>query len=228
MAPMYVRWSLAVLLAVGGLAFGAFGLAPALAGADPDSQATFTAAERASLERGELVQRRSSRERGELKLMGGSSWQLIDAAPEVVWQLLLDTPRYPRFLPQVAEARLVKQAGATRRVFVRHGGLAAASYYVSLRVETPLRDISFHIEESGAIGVRAAWGFYNLRPYGNGKTLLAFGIMADIGNGLLTALVRPQVHEWMMKVPWMVKRFLEGSGRDLYKAHAAQLTASAG
>jgi hypothetical protein len=74
--------------------------------------------------------------------------------------------------------------------------------------------------------VRAAWGFYNLRPHGEG-TLLAFGIMADIGDGLLTALVRPQVHEWMMKVPWMVKRFVEGSGRKLYKVHPApQATAS--
>lgn len=215
-----------MVLAVGGLAF--FGPGPADAGTGPGAQAAFSAAERASLERGELVERRSSREHGELRLMGGSSWQLIDSPPEVVWQALLDTPRYPRFLPQVAEARLVKQAGGTRQVFVRHGGLASASYYVSLRVESPLREISFRIEESGAIGVRAAWGFYSLRPYGHGRTLLAFGIMADIGGGLLTAIVRPQVHEWMMKVPWMVKRFLEGGGRDLYKPQNALLTASAG
>ena len=159
--------------------------------------------------------------------MGGSSGQLIDSPPEVVWQALLDTPRYPRFLPQVAEAKLVRQSNGTRKVFVRHGGLAAASYYVSLRVETPLREISFRIEESGAIGVRAAWGFYSLRPYGHGKTLLAFGIMADIGDGLLTAIVRPQIHEWMLKVPWMVKRFVEGSGRTLYKVQAPLITASA-
>jgi len=222
---MYVRSSLAALLVVGALLFG---VAAARAGADPDAQAAFTAAERASLERGELVQRRASRERGDLRLMGGSSWQLIDSPPEVVWQALLDTPRYPRFLPQVAEARLVKQSGSTRRVFVRHGGLATASYFVSLRVETPLREISFRIDEQGAVGVRAAWGFYSLRPHGDGRTLLAFGIMADIGDGLLTAIVRPQVHEWMMKVPWMLKRFLEGSGRDLYKTHGEALTASAG
>ncbi len=226
---MYVRSRLpaclVALLVVGGLAFG---LGQARAGTGPDQQASFTAAERASLEHGELVQRRSSREHGDLHLLGGSSWQLINSPPEVVWQALLDTPRYPRFLPQVAEARLVKQTGGTRRVFVRHGGLAAASYYVSLRVETPLREISFRIDEAGAIGVRAAWGFYDLRQYGHGRTLLAFGIMADIGNGLLTALVRPQVHEWMMKVPWMLKRFLEGSGRELYKAQNVQLTASAG
>jgi ribosome-associated toxin RatA of RatAB toxin-antitoxin module len=214
---MSVRPCLAALCCLGLLAGG---LSPARAGTGPDAQAAFTPGERARLLRGELVERRSSREHGGMRLMGGASWQLIDSPPEVVWQALLDTPRYPRFLPQVEEARLVSQSGAKRKVFVRHGGLAAASYYVSLQVENPLRDIRFKIEQGGAIGVRAAWGFYNLRPHGDG-TLLAFGIMADIGDGLLTALVRPQVHEWMMKVPWMVKRFVEGSGRALYKRHAA-------
>ena len=221
---MSVRSPLVALLLLSALAGGA---GVALAGTGADSEASFTAEERARLERGELVQRSTTRERAGMRLMGGSSWQLIDSPPEVVWQALLDTPRYPRFLPQVAEAKLVRQSGGTRKVFVRHGGLAAASYYVSLRVENPLRDISFRIEESGAIGVRAAWGFYSLRPYGHGKTLLAFGIMADIGDGLLTAIVRPQIHEWMLKVPWMVKRFVEGSGRTLYKVQAPLITASA-
>lgn len=222
---MSVRACLSALLCLGALAGSAGAV---LAGTGADSEAAFTADERERLERGELIQRRASREHGGLRLMGGSSWQLIDSAPEVVWQALLDTPRYPRFLPQVAEARLVKQTGDSRRVFVKHGGLSSASYYVSLRVETPLRDISFRIEESGAVGVRAAWGFYSLRPYGQGKTLLAFGIMADIGDGLLTAIIRGQVHEWMLKVPWMVKRFVEGSGRHLYKVHAPLVTAQAG
>jgi hypothetical protein len=222
---MSVRAWLSALLCFGALVGGAGG---ALAGTGADADAGFTADERERLQRGELIQRPASRDHGGLRLMGGSSWQLIDSPPEVVWQALLDTPRYPRFLPQVAEARLIKEKGGTRRVFVKHGGLASASYYVSLRVETPLRDIRFRIEESGAVGVRAAWGFYSLRPYGEGKTLLAFGIMADIGDGLLTAIVRGQVHEWMLKVPWMVKRFVEGSGRHLYEVHAPLITAQAG
>jgi hypothetical protein len=55
-----------------------------------------------------------------------------------------------------------------------------------------------------------------VRAYAGGKTLLAYGVMADIGNGLGSMLLRGSVHEWMMKVPWMVKRFIEGSGRYLY------------
>lgn len=217
---MSVRRLVAVVLAAGVLAGAA---RAALAG----DQTVFSADERARLERGELVERRATRAHGDLRLMGGASWQVIDSPPPTVWRALLDTPRYPRFLPQVAEARLVDEDGDTRKVFVRHGGLASASYYVALRVDSPERDLSFRIEESQARGVRAAWGFYHVRPHGDRKTLLAFGIMADIGGGLISALVRPQVHEWMMKVPWMVKRFVEGSGRYLYKPATAAVATAA-
>ena len=68
--------------------------------------------------------------------------------------------------------------------------------------------------------LRAAWGFYTVRPYGNG-TLLVYGIMADLGGGFISALVQDAVHEWMLKTPWMIKRFVEGSGRWIYKWKSA-------
>jgi hypothetical protein len=43
-------------------------------------------------------------------------------------------------------------------------------------------------------------------------------VMADIGAGIFGALVRDDVHDWMLKVPYTVKRFIEGSGRWLYRA----------
>jgi hypothetical protein len=30
-------------------------------------------------------------------------------------------------------------------------------------------------------------------------------------------VLRPAVQEWALRVPWMVKRFVEGSGRYIYK-----------
>jgi hypothetical protein len=41
--------------------------------------------------------------------------------------------------------------------------------------------------------------------------------MADFRGGVLGAVVRDNVHEWMLRTPWLVKRFLEGSGRSLYR-----------
>jgi hypothetical protein len=28
--------------------------------------------------------------------------------------------------------------------------------------------------------------------------------------------MRDSVHEWMLRTPWMIKRFVEGSGRKIY------------
>jgi hypothetical protein len=179
-------------------------------------------AELARIDRGELVQRQVSEERGELRLIGGSSWQLIDAAPEVVWTALLDTAHYPRFLPQLAEARVVKDQGTTRTVFMRHNGMLGPSYFLSLHIDPSQHAIAFRLDPRRPHDIRAAWGVYNVRPYDGERTLLAFGVRADIGAGLMTALVRSSAHEWMMKVPWLVKRFVEGSGRFIYARQAEE------
>lgn len=201
-----VAFSLVVLALSGGAAAGSEG-----------SLAPF---ELARLDRGELVQRWTTDQRGGFRLMGGSSWQVINAAPEVVWAALLDTRRYPRFVPQLSEARLVQDTGTTRTVLMKHSGILGPSYYLDLRIEHARRHIGFKLDTRRPHDIRAAWGFYDVRAYDDDRTVLAFGVMADIGDGVVSAVMRPTAHEWMMKVPWMVKRFVEGSGRYIYKKQA--------
>jgi hypothetical protein len=198
---------------------------PAAVGAE--SEGGFAPGERQRLSQGELIERRITERRGALQLMGGSSWQVIDAPPEVVWQALLDTPHYHRMLPQVIEARLVSERENGRTVYLRQGtSLVHTSYYLDVRVDHDRRDLSFRMDESRDNGIRAAWGFYNAQPFGADKTLLTYGVMADIGDGIVGAVMRPTVHEWMMKVPWMIKRFVEGSGRHLYAPPVKQVPPS--
>jgi ribosome-associated toxin RatA of RatAB toxin-antitoxin module len=196
---------------------------PLVAVANQEASRDFSREERASLERGGLVQRPLVQRRGSLELMGGTSYQVIDASPDIVWRALLDTSRYPRMMPQVREARVVKSAAAERTVFVRQGtGPIEKTYYLKVKVYEQARNITFSIDDKRPHDLRAAWGFYTVRPYAGGeKTLLAYGVMADIGSGMLVALVRDEVHDWMLKVPFTVKRFVEGSGRKLYRLPVA-------
>jgi hypothetical protein len=198
--------------------FGAALMAhPEAARAGVGSGSEFTAQELRQLNRGDLIQRRVVEDRGDRRFMGGTAWQVIDAPPEVLWQALLDTAHYSRMLPQVTEAHVVRDRGDTRTVFVRHGGtLIETSYYLEVALQPNRSGIKFHVDEAHAHGIRSAWGYYALRPYPGGKTLLVYGVMADIGDGIVALLLRSTVHEWMLKVPWMVKRFVEGSGRRLY------------
>lgn len=175
--------------------------------------------ERASLAAGALVSRPQAERRGSLDLIGGTSYQVIDAPLRVVWSALLDTQYYPRMMPQVAEAKLVEAQNTERTVFIRQGaGLLERAYYLSVRLNEAQGDISFRVDERRPHDLRAAWGFYNVRPYADGnKTLLAYGVMADLNVGVLGSWLRDDVHEWLLKVPWTVKRFVEGSGRHIYK-----------
>jgi ribosome-associated toxin RatA of RatAB toxin-antitoxin module len=192
-------------------------VAPASAGVEPG---TFTAQEWRKLEAGETVLRPATRMQGGVRMYGGSSWQVIDAPPSAVWSALLDTARYPKMMPQVTEAKLVKDSPEERTVYLRQGhkGLLEARYFLKVRVYEDRHDLTFTVDDSRPREVlQSGGGFYSVRPYQDGRTLVAYGVMADFRGGVLGAVVRDNVHEWMLRTPWLVKRFLEGSGRSLYR-----------
>jgi hypothetical protein len=114
---------------------------------------------------------------------------------------------------------LVEGGTGQRTVFIRQGaGLLQRAYYLTVRISEGQHDISFRVDERRPHDLRAAWGFYQLRPYADGsKTLLSYGVMADLNVGMLASWFRDDVHDWLLKVPWTVKRFVEGSGRHIYR-----------
>jgi len=190
------------------------------AAAKGDGSSNFSSDELRSLAAGKLVRRPVAQRRGDLHLIGGTSFQVIDAPIHVVWQALLDTQHYPRMMPEVVEAKLVDKAESKRTLFMRQGNLSMleVKYFLAVNLDSKRRDIEFRLDPSHDNDLRSAYGFYNLRPFKDdaGRTLLSYGIMADIGSGLLVSLARDTVHEWMLRTPWLVKRFIEGSGRYIY------------
>ena len=195
----------------------------------------FTQAEKRKLEAGELVVRRADERQKELKLIGGTSWQLIEAPIGKVWDVLIDMKYYRRILPQVSDVRLIedrerkperepekkpeRERERERTFFIKHGNeLLSICYYVDIKINSGRKEIRFRMDPREECTVKAGWGFYLLRPHGKDRTVLVYGIMADIGEGIILALLRDQIHEWMLKVPWMVKRLVES---ERAKQHAA-------
>jgi ribosome-associated toxin RatA of RatAB toxin-antitoxin module len=177
------------------------------------AQEGFSAGERARLAAGQLVTRAQERDQGDQVLIGGTAWQVINAPPEAVWRAVLDTQRYPNLLPQVVEARNVRQNEGERTIYVHHRhGVFDGSYYLNVQYQPEQRSARFQLDKTRENDIQEAWGFMTVHEYGGGKSLLSFGIMADVGSGLITGLVRPQVHEWMLRVPQTIRRELEGGG----------------
>ncbi len=203
--PIAVAGCLLALLVAAPASVGRAGLASGL-----------TADETRRLDAGELITRPASQRKGSLRLFGGTSYQLINASPEVVWKALLDTPHYHRMMPRVLEARLVSRRADERTVFLRQGakGWVEKRYYLKVKVYADRRDMTFVMDDRRPADLDAVWGFYSVRAYAGERTLLTYGVMADLGDGLLVALLGGSLQDWMLKAPWMVKQFVEGrSGR---------------
>lgn len=177
----------------------------------------FSSSEQRRLASGGLVVRPSVKQSGGLRLVGGASWQVINLPQEVVWRALMDTPAYPALLPRVSRARNLELRSYSRVVEITHdGGPFEVRYALRVRTDPARRDASFVLDTRRHHDVRAAWGFFRVRPYGRDRTLLCYGAMLDIGEGVLSGLVRRQVHEWLLKVPSTIKWYVEGRGRSRY------------
>lgn len=210
--------ALALLATIAALtAIAAVGLvsAPSVANAQLDQR--LSNADRDRLGQGRLIVRSTTERRGPLHLIGGTSFQVVDQPPAVVWRALHDAGNLGAMLPGLTTSRQTSHQGTRRGVHVRHGqGAVSAEYGLRLNYIEASRVLMFEVDSSRESALRAGWGFMKVQSWGEGKTLLSFGILADVGTGMLSGALRPKIHEWMLQVPSTIKRYLEGEGRSRY------------
>lgn len=199
----HIRWAASSLLAL------ALAL-PAASGSAQGLARDFNAVERLQLRRGKLVTRSTEEQRGSLRLVGGMSWQVVNAPVDEVRRALGEVSNYEHMLPGVSSFREVRGSGPFRTVKVCHrkGGVEGC-YYANVRFANDGRDVFFQLDRGQDNDLRAGWGFLRVTEYKRGKTLVAWGVMADVGKGILAGFMRPQVRKWMLRVPSTVKKHIE-------------------
>jgi hypothetical protein len=171
---------------------------------------TFSAEEEQSLRAGQLVVRPTEVIRGGARLMGGLAWQVVRASPVRVWRAMTDVRAYPRFLPAVEEVRFIEASGGDQRLFIRHRlGFVGASYFVLATNDATSYRVKFKLDRSRPSSIRDAFGEMRVSPYSDGRSVVSLAILADVGEGLIAGLVRKNVHEWMLRVPQQLKKFVE-------------------
>jgi hypothetical protein len=183
-----------------GIAFvAALALAPGSARADGLSRG-----ESDRLLRGDTVARTQQVLRGEHRYVGGVAYTIVDAGLDDLASLLDDVRSWRRFLPKTRDAQQVGSAGADPLVEITHGSPLVKVAY-TLRVRRDGNVVRFWMDRSRPHDIDDAWGFFRAEPMPDGRTLLTYGILIDMGNGLLRDMFEDRVQELALEVPDRVR-----------------------
>ncbi len=161
-------------------------------------------AETSRLQHGETVVRPQQVDRGERRYVGGVSYQIVDAAPDDLSRLIDDVSTWRRFLPKARDVERVGEAGGDPLVEVTHGTPLLQVAY-TLRFHREGEAVRFWVDRSRPHDIDDAWGFLRAEPLPAGRTLLTWGILVDMGPGLLRDLFESRVQALALTVPGRVR-----------------------
>ena len=161
-------------------------------------------AETERLLRGDTVARTQQMQRAERRYVGGVTYTIVDAGIDDLASLLDDVRAWRRFLPKTRDARRVGSADSDALVEVTHGSALLRVAY-TLRVHREGNVVRFWMDPSRSHDIEDAWGFFRAEPMPDGRTLMTYGILIDMGSGLLRDLFEGRVQEAALEVPDRVR-----------------------
>jgi hypothetical protein len=154
--------------------------------------------------RGEAFSRAQELDHAGRHYVGGVTYEVVDAEPTQLATLLDDVSSWRRFLPKAREATRVGDAGGDALVAITHGSsLLQVSY--TLRVHREGDVVRFWLDRGRPHDIDDAWGYMRATPMAHGRTLLTWGILVDMGPGLLRELFEDKVQAQALRVPERVR-----------------------
>jgi hypothetical protein len=141
------------------------------------------------------------------RYVGGVSYAIVDASADELLQLLGDMSAYTEVLPHARTARLVGQKGDDHLVEITQGtSFVTAAYTLRLRADHDRQEVRFWLDRSRPHGIDDAWGYFRVTPLpagerGQPRVLLSYGILVDLGPGLVRDLFEARIQASMLSVP---------------------------
>jgi hypothetical protein len=181
-------------------------LASIFAGASARGDA-LSASESDQLVRGGTVTRLQAVSQGDERYVGGVAYAVVYARADELAALLDDVDGWRRVLPHTREARQVGTSAGDAIVELTHGSALLQVTY-SLRVRREGNVVRFWLDRSRPHGIEDAWGFLRAEPLDTARTLVTYGILIDMGAGLLRSLFEDRVRRLALTVPERVRGLL--------------------
>jgi hypothetical protein len=192
-------------------------LATAVAGAPGVARAETEVVgdESARLERGETVVFDQVVDRAARHYVGGTTYTIIDASQPELETLFADVRAYKQLLPHTKQARLIGMTGNDFFVELRQGNsVVETSYTIRVRREEPKPGTvayRFWLDRTKPHGIEDAWGYFRLEPLpdasGGPRVLLTYGILVDVGPGLVRDLFEERLRQLALTVPQLVRQY---------------------
>ncbi len=191
-------WPIAFALAA------CIGVLSAESGARADG---LTPAEADRLARAETVVRNESIERNGRRYVGGVAYAILDTSPADLEALLVNDEAWQRILPKARSACRVGTEAGDALVEMTHGTpLLHATYTIRVRHEA--HNVRFWLDPRRPHDIEDAWGFLRAVPRPDGRTLVTYGVLIDMGPGLLRDMFEERVRVAALTVPDRVRDLL--------------------
>ena len=156
--------------------------------------------EKEHLLRGQTVSRKANVRQGPHRLVGGVAYTIVDWGPDQVASLIDDVSLWNRLIPRARDVRRIANVGDDARVAVSHGNaLISVSY--SMRVRRDGRLVRFWMDPTRPHDIEDVWGFFRPEALPDGRTLITFGILIDLGDGMIRDLFEGHVQELALEIP---------------------------
>jgi hypothetical protein len=186
----------------------AFTLAAASSSAEPAASA-LSKNERSRLEAGAMIARSLRFENAQGRYVGGVSYQIVEARPEVVLAALSDVSNWPAALPRTKAARLVSSADGLSRVELVQGTNLVDARYTVVLDRGDAETIRFWLDPTQPHDIRDVWGYFRVQPMPGGRSLITVGAALDLGDGITRLLFEDKIARMMLRAPGQIRAFVE-------------------
>jgi len=141
--------------------------------------------------------------------VGGVSYQVVDARPEVVLAALSDVSNWPEALPRTKSAQLVSSNDGLSRVELVQGSALVDARYTVVLERADGETIRFWLDPSLPHDIHDVWGFFRVKAMPGGRSLITVGAALDIGDGLTRMLFEDKIARMLLRAPRQIRAFVE-------------------
>jgi hypothetical protein len=178
---------------------------------------TFADDEKAALDRGEVVRHPLDADSNSEGYLGGTSYVVVNAVPEVVWRAMQDIDSFPNIFPRTLDTEVISDRGSRKVVKMTQGtSLIAISFYVLYRFDEEARKISWEMIQDQPHDLDDTRGYWQVEAYGEGKSLVTYVNVINIGQGAVLALFSGAIQNGLLGVPANLRTWVEGPNGSRY------------